>query len=192
MCRGGSKPVVAKPAALKLKPSQVTLELTMLRQKAEFGSPERMKQCAVNGKHGGVAGTTDPSWKNCPSWSLPEGITCGPTAKLPYITVDLLKEMLLDTVTAFFLYGGAPRSYCGVKLLASTSGKFAGEETALYDTPNYGTRSTEKGLVIKGRATRARYVRLYVGGNKDVRDTFGAAHVTEIDVTAADPDDVSC
>ena len=87
----------------------VRLSKELVKLKPKMGghsaaAPTKDKGSSLNGKQ--------PILLMCPALLL----VCVSVGVSVCIQVDLLKEMLLDTVTAFFLYGGAPRSYCGVKV----------------------------------------------------------------------------
>lgn len=78
--------------------------------------------------------------------------------------VDLGMDMYVGSVTVWHFYGD-PRRYCNQRIALSETGRFAGEETTIYDVPGFDFAESAAGNTVQAHGIRGRYVRHWASRN---------------------------
>eukprot|EP00039_Didymoeca_costata_P022388 m.4375 g.4375 ORF g.4375 m.4375 type:complete len:355 (-) comp2970_c0_seq1:538-1602(-) len=138
------------------------------------GKLDEVKTCLVSGDK-----TDQEKWRSCPKYTRPQ---CAAPA---WIQVDLKKIMRIGSVTTWMYYHDG-RKYCGKRISISETGEFKGEEVVLHENQQP-AGETSTGLVTKGGARLARYIR-YESARNSVNEDV---HFIGIEVKAVDRD-VKC
>jgi hypothetical protein len=119
--------------------------------------------------------------------SFPDGITAGRISMVTdgklggflghgvkgaaWVQVDLGEVKKLGNIRIWHYYRDG-RSYRGNRLCISTTGKFAGEETVIFDSAKDGEyRETKDGKLFTFKPAEARYIRNYLTDNNSNRST---------------------
>ncbi len=119
--------------------------------------------------------------------SFPKGITAGAPEMVTdgklggflghgvkgaaWVQVDLGEVRKLGNIRIWHYYRDG-RSYRGNRLCVSTTGKFAGEETVIFDSAKDGEyRETKDGKLFTFKPADARYIRNYLADNTSNRST---------------------
>jgi hypothetical protein len=101
-----------------------------------------------------------------------------------HVTLDLQREMMLDSVTLWHRYEPPGIRYCGQAVAVSLTGAFTGEEIVVYNTySSYGPPETPGGNRVTFTAVAGRFVRHWCSGStQDMSAEFleVAAHGFEL------------